>query len=56
MSRRADILIATTLSVAGIAMTPLPLPAVLGTLTAAAAFAVIFDFAKVPAFRRLGIN
>jgi hypothetical protein len=37
-------------------MTPLPLPAVLGTLTAAAAFAVIFDFAKVPAFRRLGIN
>jgi H+-transporting ATPase len=56
VSSVADILIAATLSVAGIAMTPLPLPAVLGTLTAAAAFAVIFDFVKVPAFRRLGIS
>jgi H+-transporting ATPase len=48
--------IASTLSLAGIAMTPLPIPAVLGTLAGAAAFAVIFDFVKVPAFRRLGIH
>jgi hypothetical protein len=38
--RRGRFLIAATLSVAGIAMTTLPLPAVLGTLTAAGAFAV----------------
>jgi H+-transporting ATPase len=56
ISSVADVLIAATLAVAGIAMIPLPLPAVLGTLVAAAAFAVIFDFAKVPAFRRLGIT
>jgi hypothetical protein len=37
-------------------MTPLPIAAVLGTLATAAAFAVIFDFVKVPAFRRLGIS
>jgi hypothetical protein len=52
----ADVLIASTLSLAGILMTPLPIPVVLGTLAAAAAFAVIFDFVKVPAFRRLGIT
>ena len=37
-------------------MTPLPLPAILGTLITAAAFAVMIDLAKVPAFRRLGIG
>ena len=52
----ADILIATCLSVLGIAMTPLPLVLVLGTLAGAAVFAVVFDFVKVPAFRRLAIN
>jgi H+-transporting ATPase len=52
----ADILIATCLSVIGIAMTPLPLVLVLGTLAGAAVFAVVFDFVKVPAFRRLAIN
>jgi H+-transporting ATPase len=56
ISSMADVLIASTLSLAGILMTPLPIPLVLGTLAAAAAFAVIFDFAKVPAFRRLGIT
>ena len=56
ISSLADVLIASTLSLAGIAMAPLPIPAVLGTLAAAAAFAVIFDFVKVPAFRRLGIS
>ena len=36
-------------------MTPLPAWSVAGTLAAAAIFAVILDFVKVPAFRRLGI-
>jgi H+-transporting ATPase len=56
ISSMADVLIASTLSLAGILMTPLPTSLVLGTLAAAAAFAVIFDFVKVPAFRRLGIK
>ena len=51
-----DILIAVTLSVTGIAMSPLPLLLVMGTLAGAAAFAVVFDFVKVPAFRRLSIT
>jgi H+-transporting ATPase len=55
-SSGVDILIATTLSVMGIAMSPLPIPIVLGALVGAAAFAVAFDFVKVPAFRRLAIT
>jgi H+-transporting ATPase len=51
-----DLLIAATLAIAGIAMSPLPAWMVFGTLAAAAAFAVILDFVKVPAFRRLGIT
>jgi H+-transporting ATPase len=51
-----DILIATTLSVIGIAMSAIPVLLVLGTLAGAAAFALVFDFAKVPAFRRLAIT
>jgi H+-transporting ATPase len=51
-----DILIATTLSVIGIAMSPIPMLLVLGTLAGAAAFAMVFDFVKVPAFRRLAIT
>jgi hypothetical protein len=39
-----------------VGVTPLPILAVLGTLAAAVAFAVVFDFVKVPAFRRLGIS
>jgi H+-transporting ATPase len=50
-----DLLIASTLAIFGIAMTPLPVLLVGGTLTAAVAFAFIADLAKVPAFRRLGI-
>jgi H+-transporting ATPase len=45
-----DILIACTLATCGIAMTPLPI------LVAAAVFAYILDFAKVPVFRRLRIS
>jgi H+-transporting ATPase len=52
----ADILIASTLAVGGFAMTPLPAWVVAGTLVAAAAFAIILDFVKVPVFRRLRIT
>ncbi len=51
-----DILIATTLSVTGIAMAPVPILIVIGTLAGAAALAVVLDFVKVPAFRRLAIT
>jgi H+-transporting ATPase len=50
-----DALIASTLAACGIAMTRLPLMAVLVILTSAAAFAFILDFAKVPVFKRLKI-
>jgi H+-transporting ATPase len=56
VSSIADLLIASTLAIGGIAMTPLPLWIVAGTLTAAAVFAVVLDFVKVPAFRYLGIT
>jgi H+-transporting ATPase len=55
VSSVADLLIASTLAVGGILMTPLPTWIVGGTFAAAAAFAVILDLVKVPAFRRLGI-
>jgi H+-transporting ATPase len=51
----ADLLIASTLAIGGIAMTPLPAWIVTGTLAAAAIFAVILDLVKVPCFRTLGI-
>jgi H+-transporting ATPase len=51
-----DILIAATLAVTGIAMSPLPILVVIGALAGAGAFAVIIDFVKVPAFRRLAIT
>ena len=47
--------IASTLATCGIAMTPLPIFVVGGTLLAAAVFACILDFAKVPVFNRLRI-
>jgi H+-transporting ATPase len=50
-----DILIATILAVGGIAMTPVSPWIVLATLVAAAAFALLWDLVKVPAFRRLHI-
>jgi H+-transporting ATPase len=50
-----DLLIASTLAVAGIAMAPLPTIVVAGTLAAAATFALVLDVAKVPLFARLGI-
>ena len=55
VSSVADIAIASTLAVGGIAMTPLPALLVAGTLAAAAAFAFVLDLVKVPVFARLGI-
>ncbi len=52
----ADIAIAATLSVGGVAMTPLPALVVVSTLAAAAAFALVLDAVKVPVFRRLQIT
>ena len=56
VSSVADLLIASTLAVAGIAMTPLPAWVVAGTLAAAIAFAVLLDLVKVPVFQRLKIT
>ena len=55
VSSVADIAIASTLAVGGIAMTPLSPLVVADTLVAAAIFAVILDLVKVPVFARLGI-
>ena len=55
VSTVCDILIISTLVARGIAMTPVPLFVVGGTLGAAAVFAFILDFVKVPVFNRLGI-
>jgi H+-transporting ATPase len=56
LSSVVDLLIASTLAVGGVGMTSLPAWAVAGTLAAAAAFAVVFDFVKFPVFRRLRIT
>lgn len=50
-----DLLIASVMASCGIAMMPLPLLAVLGTLAGAAVFALIVDIVKVPVFNRLKI-
>ena len=55
VSTVCDVLIISTLVARGIAMSPLPVFAVGGTLVAAAVFAFVADFAKAPVFRRLGI-
>ena len=53
VSSVADIVIASTLAVGGIAMTPLPASVVAGALAAAVAFAFVLDAVKVPVFARL---
>jgi H+-transporting ATPase len=50
-----DLLIASVLATFGIAMLPLPASVVGETFVAAAVFAFIADFVKVPVFNRLGI-
>jgi H+-transporting ATPase len=54
-SSGVDIAIASTLAVAGIVMTPLPVLVVAGTLAAAVAFAFVVDMVKLPVFAHLGI-
>jgi H+-transporting ATPase len=55
VSSVADIAIASTLAIAGIAMAPLPALIIVGSLVAAAAFAFVLDLVKVPVFARLQI-
>jgi H+-transporting ATPase len=55
VSSVADIAIASTLAVGGIAMAPLPALLVIGTLAATAIFAFILDLIKVPVFAFFGI-
>jgi H+-transporting ATPase len=55
VSSVADLLIASTLGLCGIFMTPLPIFVVIGTFAATIAFAFLVDAAKGPVFRRLGI-
>jgi H+-transporting ATPase len=55
VSTVADIAVASTLAVGGIAMAPLPVLLVTGTLAAAVLFAFILDLVKVPVLARLGI-
>jgi len=55
VSSVADILIASTLAIGGIFMTPLPVIVVAGTLAAAVVFAFVVDAAKGQVFGRLGI-
>jgi H+-transporting ATPase len=54
-SSAADILIASALAVAGIAMVSLPISLVVGVLAAACVFAFVLDMVKIPVFARLGI-
>jgi H+-transporting ATPase len=51
----ADILIISVLATRGIAMHSLPISTVVCTLLGATIFALLFDFVKVPVFRRLQI-
>jgi H+-transporting ATPase len=55
LSSGADILLASALAIAGIAMARLPVLVVIATFAAAATFAVGLDWLKVPVFRRLTI-
>ncbi len=55
VSSVTDVLIASTLAIAGIAMKPLAASVVVLTLAAACGFALLLDCVKVPVFRRLSI-
>lgn len=55
LSSVADLLIASTMANCGIAMAPLPLLVMGGTLVGAVVFAFLVDIVKVPVFNRLGI-
>ncbi len=55
LSALANLLMISTLAVAGILMTPLPIPVVAGTLAAAVGFGFALNVVKIPIFRRLRI-
>jgi H+-transporting ATPase len=55
VSSVADLMVASTLAICGIFMTPLPIFVVMGTFAATIVFAFLMDAAKGPVFRRLGI-
>jgi len=55
LSSVADLLIASTMANRGVAMAPLPLLVIGGTLVGAVVFAFMVDFVKVPVFHRLNI-
>jgi H+-transporting ATPase len=55
VSSVADILIASTLAIGGIFMTPVPIFVVAATFGAAVVFAFVVDAAKGPVYGRLGI-
>ena len=56
VSSVADLLIASTLALGGIAMTALPWPVAGTVLAGAAVFGLLADLVKVPVFRRLRIG
>jgi H+-transporting ATPase len=56
VSSVTDVLIASTLAIAGIAMKPLATSVVVLTLAASCGFALALDLLKVPVFRRLSIT
>ena len=56
VSSIADVLIASTLAIGGIAMKSLPVLMVAGMFAAAVVFAFLLDWVKVPVFRRLVIT
>ena len=51
-----DILLASVLSIGGVAMTSLPFPLLAGIFGAAIAFAFLLDLVKLPVFKRLGLT
>jgi H+-transporting ATPase len=55
VSSVADLVIASTLAIGGVAMTPLPVLMVAGVLAAAALFALVMGLVKVPVFARLRV-
>jgi H+-transporting ATPase len=56
LSSVVDLSIASTLASFGVAMVPLPLLVMSGTLAAAVGFALIVDVVKIPVFNRLKIT
>lgn len=55
LSSVANLLIVSTLAVAGILMTPVPMPVVAGTLAAAVGYGFVLNLVKLPVFTRLEI-